>query len=333
MASCGTCESVCRSFVCFLLLGIVSPSRSPVYKLVPTWPLVPSHFQAQEFSTGVLVGGNVDEVFVAQRGNVSTKMNVFSEDGTFLRSWETEKIDMPHGTRVHIPAGKTSADAQIWVTDVGSGPWGHTVKAFDRNGTLLHVLGTPGQAGTGKNPVQFDQPADVAFNAKGEMYVVDGDGGLNNRLLKFSPDYKLEWVSGGKGNNTGEFYIPHSVEVDVFGQVWVADRANNRTQVFDGASQPRFIGEWTSCFKGDGPYSVRFSADKKYLLVIQLNLSRVLILAAPSKPGFLGNCTVIDTIQMAPGVKPHLLSVSQSTGAFYVGEIGANQSQKFVPMH
>lgn len=36
------------------------------------------------------------------------------------------------------------------------------------------------------NPLQFDQPAEIFVHSSGEVYIVDGDGGLNNRLIKLS---------------------------------------------------------------------------------------------------------------------------------------------------
>lgn len=60
------------------------------------------------------------------------------------------------------------------------------MKQYSPSGKLLQVLGTPGNAGSSLNPLQFDQPAEVFVEESGEMYVVDGDGGMNNRLLKLS---------------------------------------------------------------------------------------------------------------------------------------------------
>lgn len=50
----------------------------------------------------------------------------------------------------------------------------------------MQVLGTPGNAGSSLIPLQFDQPAEIFVDETGEIYVVDGDEGMNNRLLKLS---------------------------------------------------------------------------------------------------------------------------------------------------
>lgn len=67
------------------------------------------------------------------------------------------------------------------------GSFGHTVKKYDSFGDLVQVLGTPGQRGTGLSPLQFDSPAELHVEDTGDVYVVDGDGGLNNRLIKLTP--------------------------------------------------------------------------------------------------------------------------------------------------
>lgn len=66
------------------------------------------------------------------------------------------------------------------------GQYGHTIKQYSPSGKLLQILGTPGKAGASENPLQFDQPAEIFVHSSGEIYIVDGDGGMNNRLIKLS---------------------------------------------------------------------------------------------------------------------------------------------------
>lgn len=73
------------------------------------------------------------------------------------------------------------------------------MKQYSPSGKLLQVLGTPGNAGSSLNPLQFDQPAEIFVEESGEMYVVDGDGGMNNRLLKLSQG--MEKYSSVAGSN------------------------------------------------------------------------------------------------------------------------------------
>ncbi|XP_067889544.1 NHL repeat-containing protein 3-like [Heterodontus francisci] len=294
-----------------------------LYKLDTGWPKFPEFFTGQVF--GVAVDPFADIVYVAQRGESVSKVLMFTEGGYFLKEWNTTTIEMPHG----IFAASSSAVTSVWVTDVGNGKYGHTVKQYTPSGKLLQILGTPGTPGSDLNPLQFDQPAEVFVSRKGEVYIVDGDGGLNNRLIKLAQGFGIAWMKGEKGAGPSQFYIPHSVTEDTVGRIWVADRGNKRLQAFDAASG-EWLGSWTSCFTDDAPYSVRLTYDNMYFVVAQLNINRVVFLSVPPI-GDIGICHIVDAIQLADDVKPHLVDVSRKTGAIYVAEIGAQQAQKFIP--
>lgn len=126
-----------------------------------------------------------------------------------------------------------------------------------------------------------------------------------------------------------QFYIPHSVTVDGAHRVWVADRGNNRIQVFNSFSG-EWLGAWERCFLDNAPYSVRLTPDRKLLVVVQLSTNQISLLSTPPV-GLIGECQVADVIQLGDDVKPHLVDVDQKTGALYVAEINAQQVQKFIP--
>lgn len=67
-----------------------------------------------------------------------------------------------------------------------AGSYGYTVKQYSLEGELLKVLGTPGTPGSSLTPLQFGNVADVGFDRDGMMYIADGDGGLNNRLVELN---------------------------------------------------------------------------------------------------------------------------------------------------
>ncbi|RVE60012.1 hypothetical protein OJAV_G00194670 [Oryzias javanicus] len=296
----------------------------PLFKLDVSWPKSPELFSGDVF--GVAVNQFSGVVYVAQRGTNVPKVLVFTTDGDFLMSWNTSTIEMPHGIFL---ADAASSNPSVWITDVGNGPYGHTVKQYSPSGKLLQVLGTPGKAGSGLDPLQFDQPAEIFVHESGEMYIVDGDGGMNNRLIKLSRELQVLWLHAEKGPGLAQFYIPHSVTVDGAQRVWVADRGNKRIQVFNSVTGD-WLGSWGSCFTEDAPYSVRLTPDKKYFVVVQLNTSQISLLDAPPV-GLIGQCRVVSVIQLAEDVKPHLVDLDLKTGALYVAEIGAQQAQKFTP--
>ncbi|XP_041818719.1 NHL repeat-containing protein 3-like [Chelmon rostratus] len=296
----------------------------PLYKLDLSWPKNSELFTGEVF--GVAVNQYAGVVYVAQRGDNVPKVLVFTTDGDFLMSWNTTTLEMPHGIFL---ADAASSNPTVWITDVGTGPYGHCIKQYSPSGKLLQVLGTPGKAGSGFNPLQFDQPAEIFVHDSGEIYIVDGDGGMNNRLIKLSKELELLWMHGEKGQGMAQFYIPHSVAVDNDQRVWVADRGNKRIQVFNSVTGD-WLGTWGSCFTEDAPYSVRLTPDKKYFVVVQLNTNQISLLDAPPT-GLIGQCSVASVIQLADEVKPHLVDLDLKTGALYVAEIGAQQAQKFTP--
>ncbi|XP_072034799.1 NHL repeat-containing protein 3-like isoform X2 [Amphiura filiformis] len=308
--------------------GKASKDQEFKYKLDPSWPKNQSIFTGQVYCVGV--DDKNGDIYVGQRGTDGQPVIVFGTTGELKRVFKNDSspISKIHGMRMHY--NETDKSSRIWLTDLGDDLSGHTVKRFSPTGKLELVLGTPNQAGTALKPnYQFDQVADLAISDNGEVYVVDGDGGVNNRLLKLDKDFHLKWHIGSIGNSSSQFHIPHSVELDSFGRVWVADRMNGRIQAFD-VDNGTFLGQWTSCFQDGQPYSVRLSADKSHFVVAQLNQDKILLIEAPQKSGDIGDCNVKGQIEVTKGSKPHLVAVSQSEGAIYAAELGSHTCQKFV---
>ncbi len=79
---------------------------------------------------------------------------------------------------------------------------------------------------------RFRQPTDVTWGPDGTIYI--SDGYVNSRVAKISKDG--DWIKswGKRGKGPGEFNTPHSIAADLKGNIYVADRANRRIQVFDG---------------------------------------------------------------------------------------------------
>ncbi len=164
----------------------------------------------------------------------------FHPDGTVAESFGGGMFIWPHGIDV-------DPDGNVWVTDgvaaarTPSGTRGHIVVKFSPTGEVLMTLGTPGEAGGGRD--HFNAPGDVVVADDGSIFVADGhqnDG--NNRVVKFAPDgtYIKEW--GKTGYGPGEFRTLHAIALDNDGRVFVADRSNNRVQIFD--QEGEFIAQW-----------------------------------------------------------------------------------------
>lgn len=148
----------------------------------------------------------------------NTILIVDPRSGKLLSSWGANLFIMPHGLQV-------DRDNNIWVTDVGL----HQVFKFSHEGQVLLRLGEAGVPGD--DSLHFNKPTDIAFAADGGFYVSDGYG--NNRVIRFSPEGKYLFQWGKKGSGPGEFDLPHGLATDAAGNIYVADRENNRIQVFD----------------------------------------------------------------------------------------------------
>jgi sugar lactone lactonase YvrE len=107
---------------------------------------------------------------------------------------------------------------------------GNQVYKFSPDGKVLLTLGKPGGAAA---PDYFYQPNDVIVAPNGDIFVSEGHGAGNNRVLKFDKTGKFikEW--GKLGTGPGEFDQPHALAFDSKGRLFVGDRNNNRVQVFD----------------------------------------------------------------------------------------------------
>ena len=95
----------------------------------------------------------------------------------------------------------------------------------------------------GNDPLHFNLPTDIAVADDGSFYVSDGYG--NSRVVKFSSTGKYIKTWGTYGKKPGEFIIPHGIAVDQNNTIYVADRQNNRIQLFDTS------GKFLKDFKND----------------------------------------------------------------------------------
>jgi DNA-binding beta-propeller fold protein YncE len=178
----------------------------------------------------------------------------FDKDGTFVRSMGEGRYVRPHGMRL-------DSQGNIWTTDVN----GHTVTKMSPQGDVLLTLGVRGQAGQWSetaNSRLLNEPTDLAFGPAGEIYLLQGHGRAEERLLKFDRTGTLVKSWGGRGKAPGQFDTSHSIVVDARGLIYVADRQNRRVQIFDG--EGNVVREWK--FAGL-PCGLYIGADRQMYLV------------------------------------------------------------------
>lgn len=169
-------------------------------------------------------------LFVLTRGDQA--FFEFDRNGKFVRAFGDKLFTRAHGLRI-------DRNDNLWATDVGA----HIVQEFDSRGRALLTLGTKGEAGewneaTGSR--KLNQPNDVAIAANGDVFVVQGHTpgpSGDARVLKFDNAGKFIKSWGGKGTAPGQFQVAHGIDIDRDGNLWVADRENQRLQIFtpDGA--------------------------------------------------------------------------------------------------
>jgi streptogramin lyase len=193
----------------------------------------------------------------------------FDSSGKLVKSFGAGTLIFAHG--IHV-----DRDGNVWVTDgqdnaplpqrgaggrgrgeAPTGPigpragatMGNQVYKFSPEGKLLLTLGKPGGAAA---PDYFYQPNDVITAPNGDIFVSEGHGAGNNRVLKFDKNGKFikEW--GKLGTGPGEFDQPHALAMDSMGRLFVGDRNNNRIQIFD--QNGAFIEEWKQYSRPSGVY-------------------------------------------------------------------------------
>jgi peptidylamidoglycolate lyase len=296
------------------------------YELVKDWPQLPKGFLLGN-PTGIGVDSN-QNIFVFHRAyrrwilpcppdSIITSPTILMLDrnsGKILKQWGQNLFIMPHGLKV-------DKDDNIWVTDV----WLQQVFKFSHDGTLLMKIGKANVPGNDSS--HFNLPTDVAIAPDGSFYV--SDGYRNSRIVKFSVSgkYLFEW--GKNGNKPGEFDIPHSINLDAKGNVYVADRENSRIQVFN--PEGKFLKEWDN-EKSCKLYALAFDKTKMNLVAVDYQMNDTV---PKGSDIFLFNTELNKINQFGksgsyngPLSRYHDLVIDDE-GSIYVGDILSNRIQKF----
>src|SRR2546422_599547 len=264
--------------VALFLQGDIQPTNSlpNAYQTIKDWAKMPGT-RAWGSTSAVEIDKDGKSVWVAERcgqnscldratGQMSPLAPIlkFDPSGKLVKSFGQGMLIFPHGIFV-------DREGNVWVTDGQdnapqaargaapparpSGPIGplpgatkgNQVFKFSPDGKLLMTLGKPGGAA---EPEFFYQPNDVLVAPNGDIFISEGHGAGNNRILKFSKDGKLIKTWGKLGTAPGEFDGPHSLAMDSRGRLFVGDRNNNRIQIFD--QNGTFITEWKQFSRPSG---------------------------------------------------------------------------------
>jgi DNA-binding beta-propeller fold protein YncE len=165
---------------------------------------------------------------------------VYTPLGRLVRGMSSGKFNWPHGLLV-MP------DASVWALDAGAVAGlngqraiGSQALHIDKNDRIISTLGKPGVSAAGRDTL--NKPSDIVIGRNGDIFIADGHSGGAARLVKFNSKGEYVTECGSRGDGPGQMGQPHALAVDSQGRIFLADRTNNRINIYD--QDCRFLTEW-----------------------------------------------------------------------------------------
>ncbi len=204
-----------------------------------------------------------DQIYVV---DITGRVQVFTDDGEYLRGWRTPDITngKPCGLSIDRDGNLLVADTHYF-----------RILFYTPQGEWLEQRTIGGTVGNG--PGEFGFVTDVVQDSHGCYYVAEY--GEFDRIQKFTREgkYLFEW--GGRGRDPGQFSRPQCLAIDAEDRIWVADACNHRIQVFDSlGDQARLVRWWGEAGADPGelsyPYGLVLDGND-HLYVCELGNHRV----------------------------------------------------------
>ena len=186
--------------------------------------------------SGVAVDGD-GYIFIADRGN--NRIRQIGPDGviTTILGAEDGGDESDGEAPLAAPRGlAVGSDGNIYVADTGN----HQIDVIDDAGVVSRVAGIEGlRDGGPATQARLLEPTGVAIDADGTLYITDTG---NRRVRKVDTNGIITTFAGsGKKGHEGDggpaleaaFDCPGGIAIDVEGNVYVADRCNNRVRKVD----------------------------------------------------------------------------------------------------
>jgi DNA-binding beta-propeller fold protein YncE len=133
--------------------------------------------------------------------------------------------------------------------------WARTARVIRSSSSVLtaRCCSRSAKPGAGSGPDEFNAPSAVFVAPNGDIFVADGHGGNTNaRIVKFDKHGKFIKTWGKKGSGPGEMDIPHALAMDSRGRLFLADRGNNRIQIFD--QEGNYVDQWFQFSRPSGVF-------------------------------------------------------------------------------
>jgi len=207
--------------------------------------------------TGIAVNGS-GYVYVCD--TINNRIQVFGPDGHYVTSWGVGNGNGSAGNKngeFSSPFGvAVNSTGAVYVADSSN----QRVQVFSSTGQFLFKINKT-SGGNGKGNGEFAQPEGVGINASGYLYVADT---FNNRVQVFTPRgaFVTKWGSGGgngsSGIKNGEFDLPTAIAFNSTGQVYVADSANRRVEMFTQAG--KYLANLTGFSGSYGPSGIAINS-------------------------------------------------------------------------
>ena len=221
---------------------LIKSAMNNPYRMVEKWA------QLGEIKAGPAIGiipDGTGGIWLSQRADppilhldASGRVVKTFGDGMFLAS---------HGFCQDRDGNLWAGDAAYREDPESAGKKGFVMYKFSPDGKLLLTLGKPGVSRAG--PDTFIGPTACVAAPNGDIIIADGhwprpsyaqqDG---DRIVRYTKEGKFVREWGKLGSNPGEFFGPHALAFDSQGRLFVADRSNNRLQIFD--KDMNFIDDW-----------------------------------------------------------------------------------------
>jgi len=193
---------------------------------------------------------------------------VFGPDGRVHATWGEDRIADPHGLTI-------APDGRVLLVDRDA----HQVLVFSADGEPIDAIGTRHSP---QFQAPFNHPTGVAVAPDGEIYVSDGYG--NSVVHRFAADGTHVATWGRPGSGPGEFTTPHAVAIDSRDRVLVADRENNRIQLFD--REGTYLDEW-----GDLYHPMDIFVDDRGMTFVTDQIPRLSLFAPDG--ALVGRCRAV----------------------------------------
>jgi NHL repeat-containing protein len=231
----------------------------------------------------------------------------------------------------------------VWLA--GSGAKDAQLLKFTHQGKFLQQFGKPGMSGGNADTKNLGSPANLTVDdISQEIYIADGYG--NRRVIVLDANtlmFKRMWGAYGNKpdiNNAPfnpdalpdrQFRLPHNISISRDGFVYVADRPNNRIQVFrkDGTFvKETFIARRTFLSGAASGFALSPDPQQRFLYMIDganhhvwiLERESMKVIARFGQQGLYGGALNV----------PHAIAVD-SKGNIYVGEnFDARRFQRFL---